>query len=61
MRAFFAAVSAAVVVALGSALILDKVSQRADQEFNSSTSVRIPDHGSTHNLVGKSWWSGRDH
>jgi hypothetical protein len=61
MRPFLAAVSAVIVIALGSTLILERVPIRADQEFYSKTSVRIPDHGNTHNLVGKSWWSARDH
>jgi hypothetical protein len=33
----------------------------ADQAFTSPTSVRIPSHGDTHNLVGKTWFSGKDH
>ena len=61
MRAFFAALAAALVIAVGSTLILDQVWQRADQEFSSRSGVRLPEHGNTHNLVGKSWSSGRDH
>ena len=62
MRAFFTSVVAAIVIAGGAMLILDEGWQRqADQAFTSPTSVRIPDHGNTHNLVGKSWWSARDH
>jgi hypothetical protein len=34
---------------------------RADQAFISPTSVRIPDHGTIHNLVGKDWYSAREH
>jgi hypothetical protein len=34
---------------------------QADQAFVSPTSVRIPDHGATHNLVGKDWYSAKDH
>ncbi len=61
MRAFFAALAAALVIAVGSTLILDQVWQRADQEFSSRSGVRLSEHGNTHNLVGKSWSSGRDH
>jgi hypothetical protein len=36
--------------------------RHADQAFTStSTSVRIPDHGNTHNLVGQNWFSPSDH
>lgn len=62
MRAFFAAVAAALIIAAGSSLILDRVWERSDQEFTSRTGVsQPPDHGNTHNLVGKDWSSGRGH
>ena len=62
MRVFLTAISAAIVIAIGSMLIVDQTWQRqADEAFTSPTSVRIPDHGSTHNLVGKSWFSAKDH
>jgi hypothetical protein len=28
---------------------------QADQHFASTTEVRLPSHGNTHNLVGKDW------
>jgi hypothetical protein len=62
MRVFLMSISAAVIIAIGSMLVVDQVwQQQADQAFASPTSVRIPSHGNTHNLVGKSWFSGKDH
>ena len=62
MRVFLTSVSAAIIIAIGSMLIVDQSWQRqADQAFTSPTSVRIPSHGDTHNLVGKGWFSGKDH
>jgi hypothetical protein len=62
MKVFFASIGAAVVVAIGAMYALDAAWQRpADQAFFSSTSVRIPDHGTTHNLVGKDWYSAKEH
>ncbi len=62
MKVFFASVAAAAVIAIGAMYALDAIWQRpADQAFASVSSVRIPDHGTTHNLVGKDWSSARDH
>jgi hypothetical protein len=61
MRVFLTSVFAAIVIAGGAMLVLDPWWQQADQAFASPTSVRIPIHGDTHNLVGKSWFSGKDH
>ena len=61
MQAFFASVIAAVVIAVGAMYALDPAWRRADQAFVSTTSTRIPDHGTTHNLVGKDWYSAREH
>ena len=62
MRVFLASISLAIIIAIGSMLVVDQAWQRqADQAFTSPTSVRIPDHGNTHNLVGKSWSSAKDH
>jgi hypothetical protein len=62
MKAFLTAVAAAVVIAAGAMYTLDATWQRrADQAFVSGTSVRIPDHGTTHNLVGKDWYSAKEH
>jgi hypothetical protein len=52
---------AAIIIAGGAMLVLDQSWQQADQAFTSPTSVRIPSHGNTHNLVGKTWFSGKDH
>ena len=56
MKAFFAS------IAVGAMYALDATWQRrADQAFVSGSSVRIPDHGTTHNLVGKDWYSAKEH
>jgi len=53
---------AMVAIAIGSMFILDEVVQcNADQAFSSLTSVRLPDHGNTHNLVGRDWYSAKEH
>ena len=61
MRVFLTSVFAAIIIAGGAMLVLDQSWQQADQAFTSPTSVRIPSHGNTHNLVGKTWFSGKDH
>ena len=62
MKAFFAAIVAAAVIATGAMYVLDSAFQRqADQAFTTGSSVRLPDHGNIHNLVGKSWSSATDH
>jgi hypothetical protein len=62
MRVFLVSAVAMVAIAVGSMFILDQVVQRnADQAFSSSTSVRLPDHGNTHNLVGRDWYSAKEH
>ena len=61
MRVFRTSVFSAIVIAGGAMLVLDQSWQQADQAFTSPTSVRIPSHGNTHNLVGKTWFSGKDH
>ena len=61
MRVFLTSVFAAIVIAGGAMLVLDQSWQQADQAFVSPTSVRIPSHGNTHNLVGNTWFSGKDY
>lgn len=62
MRVFLVSVVAMVGIAIGSMFLLDQVVQRsADQAFSSSTSVRLPDHGNVHNLVGRDWYSAKEH
>ena len=61
MRVFRTSVFSAIVIAGGAMLVLDQSWQQADEAFTSPTSVRMPSHGNTHNLVGKTWFSGKDH
>jgi len=61
MRVFLTSGFAAIIIAGGAMLVLDQSWQQADQAFTSPTSVRLPSHGDTHNLVGKTWFSGKDH
>ena len=61
MRVFLTSVFAAIVIAGGAILVLDQSWQQADQAFTSPTSVRMPSHGNTHNLVGKTWFTAKDH
>ena len=62
MKIFLGAAAVALVVAIGAVYVLDSSLQlQADQAFMSPTSVRIPSHGTTHNLVGKDWYSAKEH
>lgn len=62
MRSFLASVVVAIVVAISAMYLLDYgLQHRADEAFTSSPSVRGPVHGNTHNLVGRDWYSARDH
>lgn len=61
MRVFLTSIFASIVIAAGAMLVLNQWWLPADQAFTSPTSVRIPSHGNTHNLVGKTWFSGKDH
>jgi hypothetical protein len=61
MHVFLTSAFAAIVIAGGAMLVQDQSWQQADQAFTSPTSVRMPSHGNTHNLVGKTWFSGKDH
>jgi len=61
MRVFLTSVVAAIIIAGGAMLALDQSWQQADEAFTSPTSVRIPSHGNTHNLVGKTWFTAKDH
>jgi hypothetical protein len=61
MKSFVAALAALAVLALAFAYVLDLNWQhQADQHFASATSVRLPAHGNTHNLVGKDWSSSKE-
>jgi hypothetical protein len=62
MRGFLIAIVIAAGAAVGAMYLLDTGLQRqADQAFASGVSVRIPAHGNTHNLVGKDWYSAKEH
>jgi hypothetical protein len=61
MRVFLTSVLVAIIIAGGAVLVLDQSWRQADEAFTSPASVRIPSHGDTHNLVGKTWFSGKDH
>ena len=62
MKVFLISMVTAIVVAVGAVYVLDSSLQlQADQAFISPTSVRLPSHGTTHNLVGKDWYSAKEH
>lgn len=62
MRVFFMSVTTIVVLAIGAMFTLHQLVQRnTDDSFTSSPSVRLPDHGNTHNLVGRDWYSPKEH
>jgi hypothetical protein len=54
MKAFLAAVVAAIIIAAGAVYALGIYQQQADQAFQTSA-VRLPDHGAISNLVGRDW------
>lgn len=59
MKIFLAAIAVATIIAIGAVYVLDTWQRPADQAFASTTGARIPDHGSTNNLVGSDWRSTR--
>jgi hypothetical protein len=62
MGTFWSAVAVAILLAVGAMFVLDRELQyRSDESFTSPTSVRLPSHGNTHNLVGKDWYSAKEH
>ena len=62
MRAFMIAVVAAIVCAFLGRYAVDKIWQHtADQEFSSSTNVRLSHEEAGHNLVGRDWSSAKEH
>ena len=62
MKAFLSSLVAAAVIAVGAMYTLDTSLQRqSDQAYTSSTGARMPDHGVTHNLVGKDWYAAKEH
>ena len=62
MNSFVTALIAAAALALAFDYALDARWQHSvDEAFASSTGVRLPAHGTTHNLVGKDWYSAKEH
>jgi hypothetical protein len=42
--------------------VLDRELQhRADENVHISHCARLPSHGNTHNLVGRDWYSAKEH
>jgi hypothetical protein len=54
MKVFLISVVAAVVIAVGGFYVLNTYQLQADQAFTTSA-VRLPDHGTIQNLVGRDW------
>ena len=62
MKVFLTSALTAIIVAIGSMLVVDQRWQhQVDHAFTSPTSVRLPAHGTTHNLVGKDWYRAVEH
>ena len=62
MPVYFASTIAIVLLAFAAMFALDQGVQRnADEAFSSPSSVRLSDHGNTHNLVGLDWYSAKNH
>lgn len=61
MKSFLVALAVAICVAIVAYFVLDVWQRRADQAFSYPASVSIPTHGVTHNLVGKDWYSAKEH
>jgi hypothetical protein len=62
MKAFFGSIVVALMIAVGAMYALDSSLQRqSDEAFMSPTGARLPSHGVTHNLVGKDWYTAKEH
>jgi hypothetical protein len=61
MKAFLTAVAVALIIAIAAVYLLDGWQRQADQAFSYPSSVSLPSHGVTHNLVGKDWYSAAEH
>ena len=62
MMAFLTAAAVAILLAIGAAYVLEGSLQvQSDQALVTTSGARIPDHGDTHNLVGKDWYSPQKH
>jgi hypothetical protein len=62
MKAFLSSIVAALVIAVGAMYALESSVQRqSDEAFMTTTGARLPSHGETHNLVGKDWYTAKEH
>jgi hypothetical protein len=61
MRVYFASAAALAVLAILAVVGLETAQRNVEQAFTSAVSVRLPDHGNTHNLVGRDWYSPTQH
>ena len=62
MKSFAGSIIVALVIAFGAMYALDYSLQRqSDEAFMSPTGARLPSHGITHNLVGKDWYTAKEH
>jgi len=61
MRSFAIAVLAVIVIAVASSFLLNVWQHSVYQVFASQSNVRLSDEEAGHNLVGKDWYSAREH
>ena len=61
MRTFVIAVVAVIVIAVASSYLLNIWQHSVYQVFTSQSNVRLSDEEVGHNLVGKDWYSAREH
>jgi hypothetical protein len=62
MKSFAGSIIVALVIAVGAMYALDYSLQRqSDEAFMSPTGARLPSHGITHILVGKDWYTAKEH
>jgi hypothetical protein len=61
VRVFAIAVLAIIVIAAASAYVLTRSQNSVYQVFASQSNVRLSDEEAGHNLVGKEWYSAREH
>lgn len=61
MRAFVISVVAVLILAIVSFYVLNEWQRSAYQTFVSPPNVRLSDEEAGHNLVGKDWYSAKEH
>jgi hypothetical protein len=61
MRSFVIAVVAVIVIAVASSYLLNIWQHSVYQVFASQSNVRLSAEEVGHNLVGKDWYSAREH